>query len=58
VDTSLLLRQDFTAHGLHLNSSGKKKLAHLIANSLDDNGISAFKSIPVICNARASPFLG
>jgi hypothetical protein len=26
VDTSLLLRQDFTAHGLHLNSRGKKKL--------------------------------
>jgi hypothetical protein len=58
VDTSLLLRQDFTTHGLHLNSRGKKKLTHLVAKSLDDNGISAFKSIPVICNARASSFLG
>jgi hypothetical protein len=57
VDTSLLLRQDFTTHGLHLNSREKKKLTHLIAKSLDDNGRSAISSIPVICNARASPFL-
>jgi hypothetical protein len=48
-------QRDFTTHGLHLNSQGKK-LALLIAKSLGDNNVSAIGCIPVITSERSSLF--
>ena len=44
------------AHGVYLNSRGKRKLALLIADRLDGGHASGVSSIPVIIHARASPF--
>lgn len=57
IEVGNIKRDDYTYHGLHLNSRGKKKLSHLIANRIKGR-------IPVITNIipavhhRASPFLG
>jgi hypothetical protein len=43
-------------HGLHLNSRGKERLEHLIAERIVDGHVSSISSIPVITNDRASFF--
>jgi hypothetical protein len=58
VDTTTIGREEYTTHGLHLNSKGKRKLLLLIADKLDRGHVSGVSSIPVIIHARASPFLG
>ena len=58
VDTMTIRRDEYTGHGLHLNSRGKRKLTHLIADRLDGGHVSGVSSIPVINQVRASPFLG
>ena len=57
INSDYFVRGDFTAHGLHLNSQGKRKLTHLIAERMDDGHVSEVSSIPVITCARAMPFL-
>jgi hypothetical protein len=57
-DTMTIGRDVYTAHGLHLNSRGKRKLTYLIAVRLDGGHVSDVSSIPVITRVRASPFLG
>jgi hypothetical protein len=52
-----LVRDEYTAHGLHLNSQGKRRLTHLIAERISGGHVSSVSSIPVITHARASPFL-
>ncbi|PNF16230.1 hypothetical protein B7P43_G15297, partial [Cryptotermes secundus] len=56
IDTSSILREDYTMHGLHLSSRGKKRLTQLIAERVVGGRVSGISSIPVITNARASPF--
>ena len=58
VDTMTIGRDEYMAHGLHLNSRGKRKLTHLIADRLDGGHQSGVSSILVITHVRASPFLG
>ena len=57
INSDYFVRGDFTTHGLHLNSQGKRKLTHLIAERMDDGLMPKISSIPVITCARAMPFL-
>jgi hypothetical protein len=57
IDTNCIVWEEYTNHGLLLNSRGKRKLT-LIARSLGGDHVSCISSIAVITNARASPFLG
>lgn len=57
IDTTTIVREEYTNHGLHLNWRGKRKLTLLIAKKLGDDHVSNISSIPVITHARASPFL-
>jgi hypothetical protein len=57
IDTTTVVREEYTTHGLHLNLRGKKKLALLVAEKLVVGHVSGSSSIPVITHARASPFL-
>jgi hypothetical protein len=54
-DTASLVRDNYTIHGLHLNSRGKRRLTHLTAERISGGYVSV-SSIPVITHARASPF--
>jgi hypothetical protein len=56
-DAASIARKEFTMHGLHLNSRGKKKLLHFIAERVTGGHVSSISSILVITHARASPFL-
>ena len=58
IDTNCIVRAEYTAHGLHLNSRGKRKLMLLIARGLGGDHVSGISSIPVITHERLSPFLG
>jgi hypothetical protein len=58
IDTTTIVTEEYTNHGLHLNWRGKRKLTLLIAKKLSDDHVSGTGSIPVITHARASPFLG
>jgi hypothetical protein len=58
VNTTTIGRDEYMAHGLHLNSRGKRKHMLLIADRLDGGHVSGINSIPVITHVRASPFLG
>jgi hypothetical protein len=49
IDTASFVREDQTAHGLHLNFR--------IAERVGDGHVQTVSSIPVITHARASPFL-
>jgi hypothetical protein len=51
------VREDYTTHGLYLNSLGKKRLTQLITERFVGGHVSGISSIPVITNAKASPFL-
>lgn len=57
VDITTIGREEYTAHGLHLNSRGKRKLTLLIAVRLGGGHLSGVSGIPVIIHDRASPFL-
>jgi hypothetical protein len=57
IDTLTFRREEFTNHGLHLNSRGKRRLTLLIADGLNGGHVSGISSIPGITHARASPFL-
>jgi hypothetical protein len=57
IDTASLVRDDYTANGLHLNSLGKRRLMHLIAQRISGGHVSSVSSIPVITHARALPSL-
>jgi hypothetical protein len=57
IDTASFVRDDYTAHGLHLNSQGKRRLTHLIAERIGGGHVSSVRSIPVITHARASSFV-
>jgi hypothetical protein len=53
------VREAYITHGLHLNSRGKMRLTHLIAESIRGGFVPSMNSgIPVITHARSSPFLG
>jgi hypothetical protein len=56
VNTMTIGRDEYTTHGLHLNSRGKRKLTHLIADRLDGGHVPGVSSIPVIIHVRASLF--
>jgi hypothetical protein len=59
IDTASLVRdteRECTAHGLHLNSGGKRRLTHLIAERISGGHVLSVSSIPVFTHARASPF--
>ena len=57
IDTLTFRTEEFTTHGRHLNSRGKRRLTLLIADGLNGGHVSGVSSIPVITHARASPFL-
>jgi hypothetical protein len=56
-NTSPIMREDYTMHGLHLNSQGKKRLMQLTAERVVGDHASGISSIPVVTHARALPFL-
>jgi hypothetical protein len=59
IDTGTTVREEYTTHGLHLNSRGKTRLTHVIVESIHGGHVpNRNNSIPVITHARASPFLG
>jgi hypothetical protein len=55
-DTSSIVREDYTMHGLHLSCEGKKKLTQPIAERVVGGHASGISSIPIIAHARAFPF--
>jgi hypothetical protein len=55
IDTASFVREDHTAHGLHLNFRGKRRLTHVIAERVGDGHVQTVSSTPVITHARASP---
>jgi hypothetical protein len=56
-DTSSIVKEYYTMHGLHIRSRGKKRLSQLIAERVSGCHVSGISSIPIIPHARASPFL-
>jgi hypothetical protein len=56
IDTASFVRDDYTTHGLHLNSRGRRRLTHLIAEIISGGHVSSISNIPVIIHARALPF--
>jgi hypothetical protein len=56
-DTGTIVSEEYTTHGLHLNSRGKMSLTHLTVESMHGGNVpSRNSSIPIISHARASPF--
>jgi hypothetical protein len=59
IDTGTIMREEYTTHGMHLNSGSKTRLTHFIVGSICGGCVpSRNSSIPVITCARACPFLG
>jgi hypothetical protein len=59
IDTGTVVREEYTIHGIPLNSRGKMKLTHLTVESICGGHVPSMNSsIPVITHARTSPFLG
>jgi hypothetical protein len=56
VDTTTIGREEYMAHGLYLNSRGKRKLMLLIADRLDGSHLSGVSSIPAIVHDRTLLF--
>jgi hypothetical protein len=55
--TQAILQYCNLTHGLHLNSRGKTRLTHLMAESICGGHVPSMNSsIPVITHTRASPF--
>jgi hypothetical protein len=57
IDASSFMRNDFTRHGLLLNSPGKKRLTQLVAERVVEGRMSSSSSIIVITQARATSIL-
>jgi hypothetical protein len=57
IDAASIVRKDCNTHGLDLNSRGKKRLMHLIAERVTGDHVLGISSIPVITHATASPIL-
>jgi hypothetical protein len=57
VDTTTIVREEYTTHGLHLSSRGKLNLTLLTAKRLGDGRVAGISSITVITHAKAPPFL-
>jgi hypothetical protein len=55
-DTASFVREDYTSHGLHLNSRGKRKIINLTAERIGGSLVINVSSIPVIIHNKASPF--
>jgi hypothetical protein len=47
IGTSSVVMDDYTMHGLNLNSQGKKRLTQLIAERVVSGHVSGVSSIPV-----------
>jgi hypothetical protein len=59
IDTATIFMEEYSTHGLHLNSRCKMRFTHLIMeNILGGRVPDRNSSIPVITHARAFPFLG
>jgi hypothetical protein len=54
-ETSFMAREDYTTHGLHFNTQGKKRLLQLITERVVAGHASSIRSIPVITHA-SPPF--
>jgi hypothetical protein len=48
IDVASFVSDDYTAHGLHLNSRGKRRLTHLIAERISGGHMSSVSSIPLL----------
>jgi hypothetical protein len=58
IDTSTIVREEYTTHGLHLNPRGKMSLTYIIAEIIHDGHVPSMNNItPVITNTRAHPFV-
>jgi hypothetical protein len=56
-DTTTIMTEEYTTHGLHLNSRGKMRLTHLTVESICGGHVPSMNShIPVITQSTASPF--
>jgi hypothetical protein len=51
ITDATFVRYDYTTHGLHLNSRGRRKLMHLIAETTSGGHASRVGSIPAIAHA-------
>lgn len=58
IDTSTIVREEYTSHGLHLNARGKDTLTRLIADSIQHAYGKCDSKIPVVIQQGAHPFLG
>jgi hypothetical protein len=57
-DIGTIVREEYTMHGLHLNSRHEMRLTLLITESIHGRHMpSRNSSIPVITHARASSFV-
>jgi hypothetical protein len=56
IDKASIVRDDYITHGLHLNSLGKRRMKHLIAERISGGHVPSVSGIPVITHARASLF--
>jgi hypothetical protein len=52
-DAASFVRDNYTTHGLHLNSEGKRRLTHL---TVERTGGGHVSNIPVVTSATASTF--
>ncbi|KAJ4449965.1 hypothetical protein ANN_01372 [Periplaneta americana] len=57
IHTSSIVREEYTNHGLQLNSRGKDSLTRLIADSLQCGHGKCDNKIPVVIRHGACPFL-
>jgi hypothetical protein len=55
-DVASLATDDYTTHGPHLNSRGKRRLAHLTAERISGRHVSNVSSVPVTIRAGTWTF--
>lgn len=55
--TASFVRENYTAHDLHLNSRGKRRLTYLTGERIGGVHVPSGSSTPVITHDTASPFL-
>jgi hypothetical protein len=51
------LREEYTMHGLHLNSPGNGRLTHLAAETVSGSHVPNMSNMHVIIHAKASSIL-
>jgi len=49
-----LHRNDFTQHGLHLNTNGKEKIAEMLVENIKQPGVKK-KNIPITIDEEGNP---